>query len=121
MDNKLKVDQIVAGALKNRDLQRGSYRSISLNMHPWVCARCGREFSRANIFELTVHHKDHNHNNNPSNGSNWEHLCVYCHDNEHARFVDLSNRSNWGHVSPKTVTHKPFSGLDKLINADKLV
>ena len=26
--------------------------------------------------------------NNPPDDSNWELLCVYCHDNEHARYVD---------------------------------
>ena len=35
--------------------------------------------------ELTVHHKDHDHDHNPPDGSNWELLCIYCHDNEHAR------------------------------------
>jgi hypothetical protein len=34
---------------------------------------------------LTVHHKDGNHHNNPADGSNWENLCVYCHDDEHSR------------------------------------
>ncbi len=29
---------------------------------------------------LTVHHKDGNHFNNPMDGSNWENLCVYCHE-----------------------------------------
>jgi hypothetical protein len=23
--------------------------------------------------------------NNPPDGSNWENLCVYCHDDEHSR------------------------------------
>ncbi len=34
---------------------------------------------------LTVHHIDGNPNNNPPDGSNWENLCVYCHDDEHSR------------------------------------
>jgi len=33
-----------------------------------------------NLRELTVHHKDHDHHNNPSDGSNRELLCLYCHD-----------------------------------------
>ena len=53
-----------------------------------MCGRCGREFNRENLQELTVHHRDHNHDNNPPDGSNWENLCIYCHENEHARMVD---------------------------------
>jgi hypothetical protein len=36
---------------------------------------------------LTVHHKDGNHHNNPADGSNWENLCVYCHEDVHSRGV----------------------------------
>jgi len=32
-----------------------------------------------------VHHKDGNPRNNPKDGSNWENLCIYCHDDEHSR------------------------------------
>ncbi len=59
------------------------YRERALRLFPHVCARCGREFSGRRLKELTVHHKDHNHANNPPDGSNWELLCVYCHDFEH--------------------------------------
>ncbi len=31
--------------------------------------------------------KLHGHNNNPSDGSNWENLCTYCHDDEHSRSI----------------------------------
>ena len=67
--------------------QTGSinYRERSLKIHGWICAKCGREFERENLQLLTVHHKDGNHNNNPPDGSNWENLCVYCHDDEHSR------------------------------------
>ena len=59
------------------------YREQALKLFPWVCGRCGREFSGKNLRELTVHHKDHDHSNNPPDGSNWELLCIYCHDEEH--------------------------------------
>ena len=36
---------------------------------------------------MTVHHKDGNHHNNPADGSNWENLCVYCHEDVHSRGV----------------------------------
>ncbi|HAJ91470.1 MAG TPA: HNH nuclease family protein, partial [Gammaproteobacteria bacterium] len=80
-----KLDEIVAAAQRNRASREQDYRARSLKMYPWVCGRCSREFTRENLQELTVHHRDHNHDNNPEDGSNWELLCLYCHDNEHAR------------------------------------
>lgn len=62
-----------------------NYREKSLKLHGWICAKCGREFEANNLHLLTVHHKDGNHQNNPADGSNWENLCVYCHDDEHSR------------------------------------
>ena len=61
------------------------YRERSLAMHGWICARCAREFETSDLHLLTVHHRDGNHDNNPADGSNWENLCVYCHDAEHSR------------------------------------
>lgn len=61
------------------------YRERSLRIHGLVCAKCAREFDQKDRHLLTVHHKDGNHLNNPPDGSNWENLCVYCHDDEHAR------------------------------------
>jgi D-tyrosyl-tRNA(Tyr) deacylase len=63
------------------------YREKSLAMNSRVCARCGREFSESQRKLLTVHHKDGNHHNNPADGSNWENLCVYCHEDVHSRGV----------------------------------
>jgi predicted HNH restriction endonuclease len=63
------------------------YREKSLSIHGLVCARCGREFSGVNRQLLTVHHKDGNHHNNPPDGSNWENLCAYCHEDVHSREV----------------------------------
>ncbi len=63
------------------------YREKSLSIHGLVCARCGRDFSGVNRQLLTVHHKDGNHHNNPSDGSNWENLCTYCHEDVHSREV----------------------------------
>jgi len=70
-----------------RDLaekERG-YRARALKMFPHVCGSCGREFSGKGLKELTVHHKNHDHDHNPPDGSNWELLCIYCHDNEHEK------------------------------------
>ena len=63
------------------------YRSRSLEIHGWICAKCAREFDESNLQLLTVHHRDGNHNNNPPDGSNWENLCAYCHDDEHSRGI----------------------------------
>ena len=63
------------------------YRERSLAIHGLVCALCGRVFDALNRQLLTVHHKDGNHQNNPPDGSNWENLCVYCHEDTHSRGV----------------------------------
>jgi len=63
------------------------YRERALAMHGLVCARCGREFDHTNRHLLTVHHIDGNHHNNPPDGSNWENLCAYCHEDVHSREV----------------------------------
>jgi HNH endonuclease len=73
--------------------QEQLYRARALKLFPWVCAHCGREFEGKKLNQLTVHHKDHNHHNNPPDGSNWELLCLYCHDNEHQR-DQVSSGSN---------------------------
>jgi 5-methylcytosine-specific restriction endonuclease McrA len=74
-----------------RELKEGSalsdYREQSLRIHGLICAKCGREFDYSDRHLLTVHHKDGNHRNNPADGSNWENLCVYCHDDEHGRGI----------------------------------
>jgi hypothetical protein len=62
-----------------------NYRERSLRIHGLICAKCGREFTHRNRQLLTVHHKDGNPGNNPADGSNWENLCVYCHEDEHSR------------------------------------
>ena len=73
--------------MKSAQADRENYRERSLRLHGWICAKCGREFELSNLNLLTVHHRDGNHGNNPSDGSNWENLCVYCHDDEHSRSI----------------------------------
>jgi len=62
-----------------------NYRERSLDLHGMICAKCAREFTAVDRHELTVHHIDGNDRNNPLDGSNWENLCVYCHEAEHSR------------------------------------
>lgn len=71
--------------LKHGGPMSGDYRKQSLKIHGLICAKCGREFDFKTQHLLTVHHKDGNKGNNPPDGSNWENLCVYCHDDEHSR------------------------------------
>ena len=97
------------------------YRSQALKILPHICARCAREFSGKRLRELTVHHKDGNHHHNPPDGSNWELLCVYCHDNEHQRQEEQARGIASGATveSPAPATHKPFAGLDALLKREK--
>jgi predicted HNH restriction endonuclease len=80
-----RLDRVVAEARRAREEREQGYRERALKIYPWICGRCAREFDHTTVYQLTVHHRDHNHDNNPSDGSNWELLCVYCHDNEHQR------------------------------------
>lgn len=112
--NPSRLDQVVANARKDRESREQGYREKSLKMYPWVCGRCTREFDLTNLHELTVHHRNHNHNDNPEDGSNWELLCLYCHDDEHSRY---ENANLYGQNSEKTAmtTHKALAGLQDLL------
>ncbi len=113
-----KLDQIVADARGNRDEREKGYRERALKLYPWICGRCSREFNHKNLHELTVHHKDHNHDNNPLDGSNWELLCLYCHDNEHARYGDKIETATQGRNSANApeATFNPFANLKDLLD-----
>ncbi len=115
-----KLDKIVAEAHRNRDQREQGYREKALKMYPWICGRCSREFTQANVRELTVHHRNHDHDDNPEDGSNWELLCVYCHDNEHSRLID-GEYGAIGEAASKTkeATNNPFAGLAGLIKDKK--
>jgi HNH endonuclease len=78
------VDEMVA-ELKGAGRPESDYRKRSLAIHGLICAKCAREFDEGNKHLLTVHHKDGDHRNNPADGSNWENLCAYCHEDEHSR------------------------------------
>ena len=110
-------DRIVAEARRYQAQREQTYRAQALKLHPWICARCGREFSGKKLRELTIHHKDHNHENNPPDGSNWELLCLYCHDNEHARYqvADAYGASTPGGEQDPPSTHRPFADLGALL------
>lgn len=90
------------------------YREQALKLFPWICGRCAREFSGVRVRELTVHHRDGNHDRNPPDGSNWELLCLYCHENEHARVEDARAAAKAGgavQAAPEPAKHRPFADL----------
>ncbi|WP_087142845.1 YajD family HNH nuclease [Crenothrix polyspora] len=119
--NKDKLDQIVTDARRNQELREQSYRGQALKLYPWVCGRCAREFDHKTLTELTVHHKDHNHDNNALDGSNWELLCLYCHDNEHSKYEEM--RFDVGKKKSASATnntsHSPFANLKSLLDNKK--
>ena len=105
---------IVATMRKEEQLRQAGHREQALKLFPHVCARCTREFAGKKLRELTVHHKDHNHHNNPPDGSNWELLCIYCHDHEHTRGIQEQREKvepSGGSRSP-SLFHSPFNDLN---------
>lgn len=118
--NSSRLDQLVSKARYETPEDQANYREQALRIHPWICGRCGKEFSREDLHLLTVHHKDHNHNNNPADGSNWENLCIYCHDNEHRRHLDHDEGSHAiGEKQVEAATHNPFAALQDLLKSTK--
>jgi 5-methylcytosine-specific restriction endonuclease McrA len=81
------VSEVLRVARATALARQQGYRARSLEIHGWICAKCAREFDETNLHLLTVHHRDGNHDNNPPDGSNWENLCAYCHDDEHSRGI----------------------------------
>ncbi len=116
-----RLDRIIAEARRDRELREKTYREQALKLFPWICARCGREFAGKKLRELTVHHKDHDHNNNAPDGSNWELLCIYCHDNEHTKYMDaeLYDAPTPGGEKEPPATYRPFADLDALLKGKK--
>ncbi len=118
--NTAKLDRVVAEARKASDDRAAGYREQALKLYPWVCGRCGRGFDHTNLRELTVHHKDMNHDNNPPDGSNWELLCLYCHDNEHQKYEEhlaaqAAGRTGNTPGGARQTTHKALEGLADLL------
>ncbi|MDH3629221.1 MAG: YajD family HNH nuclease [Acidobacteriota bacterium] len=109
--DKAPIDPIVEKFRRDKARAEGSYRARALKLFPHVCAHCGREFEGSRLRELTVHHKDVDPTNNPPDGSNWELLCLYCHDNEHGR--DRDALAGDGSVKKREADglHQPFADL----------
>ena len=117
-DKTARTDQVIGEAMRRRSEREAGYREQALKIYPWICGRCGREFSHRNLRELTVHHRNHDHQDNPPDGSNWELLCLYCHDNEHARQLDAeaARQAGWPNPAGKAAaTAQPFAKLRDLL------
>ncbi len=115
-----RLERAVKAARENHERRVRGFREQALKLFPWICARCGREFTRDNLRELTVHHKDHDHDNNPPDGSNWELLCLYCHDQEHDHLSATGDgESPRASARAPESRFKPFEGLDGLLKGKK--
>ncbi|MDI6727237.1 MAG: YajD family HNH nuclease, partial [Smithellaceae bacterium] len=80
------VEYLVKKMMEDNRAQGGEdYREKALAIYGLICGRCSREFDEKNRQLLTIHHRDGNHNYNPADGSNWEPLCAYCHEDIHSR------------------------------------
>ncbi|MEI8571962.1 HNH nuclease family protein [Methylomonas sp. EFPC1] len=111
---------MVAEARRYKEEREKGYREQALKLYPWICGRCSREFDHKNLRELTVHHINHDHDHNPPDGSNWELLCLYCHDNEHQRFeehVRYGGKATSEGKAP-AATFNPFADLKNLMKKD---
>lgn len=116
-----KMAAFIAQTKREQAERAQGYRDRALALLPHICGRCGREFAGKDLRELTVHHIDHNHMNNPPDGSNWELLCIHCHDDEHQHPDErgLYDKNAPGGASSPTLAHNPFAGLDKLIKSEE--
>jgi len=114
-----KLDRVLAEQREYMARREQGYRERALKMYPWICGRCTREFTRANLRELTVHHINHDHDYNPPDGSNWELLCIYCHDEEHEKFSNFVRYGSTGERQQAAATHQPFADLKSLMGGGK--
>ena len=112
-----KMAQILAESRRGKAVRQDGYRERAMAIFPHICGRCGRDFDAKNLSELTVHHKDHNHHNNPPDGSNWELLCVYCHDDEHQKSAGtgIHGKATPDQREENPLDHRPFEGLSDLV------
>ena len=112
--NNERLDQLVLEARRNAEKREQGYRAQALKLFPWVCGRCARSFDHSNLQLLEVHHKNSNHDDNPPDGSNWELLCTYCHENEHSKLKDSMGRVDSGGTET-SATFNPFANLKDML------
>jgi len=113
---KNRLDEVLREARRDDAKRAAGYRAQALKLYPWVCGKCAREFTHSNLQLLEVHHKNGNHDDNPADGSNWELLCTYCHENEHSKLKDMAGRTDAATDMPVS-THNPFADLKARLDA----
>ncbi|MFN0315694.1 MAG: YajD family HNH nuclease [Burkholderiales bacterium] len=113
-----RLDKVVLEARRNAEKRAEGYREQALKIYPWVCGKCARTFTHSNLQLLEVHHKNNNPDDNPPDGSNWELLCTYCHENEHAKLLDSAGRMDAKSVTPNA-TFNPFADLKAKLESKK--
>lgn len=110
--NNERLDQVVLEARRNAEKREQGYRAQALKLFPWVCGRCARSFDHGNLQLLEVHHqRTTTITTTPPDGSNWELLCTYCHENEHAKLKDLEGRSDVA-ATTTSATFNPFADFE---------
>jgi hypothetical protein len=114
MADPKRAAEVLAGLRRDKAVKEKGYRAQALKIFPHICGSCGREFSGKRLRELTVHHKDSDYKNNPPDGSNWELLCLFCHDHEHEKH----KMKGYGSSEPARQESSPFaSPFDSLGDA----
>lgn len=113
-----RLDKLVLDARRQAEQRAQGYRARALKLYPWICGKCARTFDHANLQLLEVHHKNGNHDDNPADGSNWELLCTYCHENEHSKVKDAAGRTGAESASAPS-TFNPFADLKAKLDAKK--
>jgi hypothetical protein len=109
--NNDRLDKVILEARRAADKRDAGYRAQALKLYPWVCGRCARTFTHANLQLLEVHHKNGNHNDNPADGT-------YCHEHEHSKIKDGAGRTAVADDLP-AATFNPFAELKARLEAKK--
>ena len=68
-----------------------------------------------------MHHKNHDHDFNPPDGSNWELLCIYCHDMEHQKYEMEAEdgRSIQSEQADASRINSPFAALADMMKKNE--
>lgn len=67
----------------------------------------------------TVRHRDHNPDNNPPDGSNWEFLCLDYRENEHQKQLKASTGRATETFRGSVATRNPFADLKSPLQKDR--